>query len=97
MKKVILVIVVILAVVGGWLYFVKGYAGIRKRPAVPEALACKARIPGMKTVRIMVDPIKIKKSALRATIYDSGLTEVSSYSAMSCLPRRLFPWRFLPS
>lgn len=67
----------ILAVIAvtGWLYFVKGYSGIRKRHACPEALADKAHIPGMENIRVVVDPIKAKKSGLRLKIYDSGLVE----------------------
>jgi len=73
--KIALIITVILVLIGGWLYLVKGYVGIRKRQAVPEALIYKANIPGMKNIRIMVDPIKAKNAKLREVMYESGLTK----------------------
>lgn len=75
MKKIIFVIIVIMLLVGGWLYFVKGYIGIRQRHAVPEALVYKARIPGMKNIRVMIDPLKAKSAKLHEIIYESGLAK----------------------
>lgn len=75
MKKTLLIILVIIILVGGWLYFVKGYIGVRKRQVVPESLIYKAEIPGIKNVRLIEDPMKLRSMNLRELINDSGLVK----------------------
>ena len=80
MKKLVVVVVVIVLVIAGWLYFVKGYVGVRKRHAVPEALIYQAFIPGMEHVRVMLDPLKAKEKDLRKEIYKSALTKATFHN-----------------
>jgi len=80
MKKILLFILVVVILIGGWLYFVKGYMGVRKRHAVPVPFMYKAAIPGMKNIRIMVDPLKIKNSDLSKEIYKSGLSKAEFHN-----------------
>src|SRR3989338_5377711 len=75
MKRIAIIILVITALLVGWLYFVKCYLGIRKHHAVPEALIQEAQIPGMKNMRIVVDPLKIKHSTFVEEVFKSGLTK----------------------
>lgn len=75
MKKFILILFILAVIVIGWLYFVKGYMGVRKRPAVPKALVYDSVIPGTRNIRMMLDPLKIKDGALSREIYLSGLTK----------------------
>lgn len=78
MKKALITISIILTIalgIAGWLYFVKGYVGVRKRPAVPEALMHKARIPGFKNIRLIVDPLVIKSMKMRELMDASGLAK----------------------
>lgn len=81
MKKPSIAILILLAIfilIGCWLYFVKGYMGVRSRAAVPEEFIYNAIIPGMKNVRVIIDPLKVKKSSeLRKEVYGSGLTKGS--------------------
>lgn len=74
MKKIAFILAIITLLIGGWLYFVKGYVGIRRRPAVPEALTYEAVIPGTKNIRVMIDPIKAQHTRMREIMYGSGLT-----------------------
>ncbi|MDD5496416.1 MAG: patatin-like phospholipase family protein [Candidatus Omnitrophica bacterium] len=74
MKKLILVVLLIIVVVGAWLYFVKGYVGIRQRPAVPANLIDIANVPGTKNIRIIIDPVLMSKSKLSSDIFQSGLS-----------------------
>jgi predicted acylesterase/phospholipase RssA len=73
MKKTIFIIILAGLGVAGWLYFVKGYVGVRERKAVPEALVYKAQIPGMKNIRWMANPLEAKRTTLRKMIDESGL------------------------
>jgi predicted acylesterase/phospholipase RssA len=78
MKKAIFVIIPLILVslaVAGWLYFIKGYVGVRKRDAVPAALIHKAQLPGMKNVRLMADVLKIRHASLRKIMDDAGLAK----------------------
>lgn len=77
MKKILIVLAILALIVGGWLYFIKGYVGFRRRDAVPEALIYKAQIPGMKNVRLIADPLKAKRHKLSDMIKDSGLSRGS--------------------
>lgn len=72
MKKILFIIITIMLVLAGWLYFVKGYVGVRTRHAVPEALIYKAEIPGMKNIRFIGDPLKIKNIKALGEIYKSN-------------------------
>lgn len=72
MKKIILIAIVIVIAIGAWLYFVKGYMGVRKREAVPAELVYKAQIPGMKNIRMITDPFKAKSMRLRDEMKMSG-------------------------
>lgn len=74
MKKAIAAALVVVLIIGGWLYFVKGYVGIRMRHAVPAGLISEARIPGMSNIRLIVDPIQVKAGKLSFDIYRSGLS-----------------------
>lgn len=74
-KKTILILIALLLIVAGWLYFVKGYIGVRRRAAVPVKLMYDAEVPGMKNVRLMADPLKAKKANFRDMIFKSGLTK----------------------
>lgn len=67
-------LVVILLVVG-WLYFVKGYLSVRLHKAVPERLIYDAKIPGTQNIRFMLDPLKLRTSNLQAEVLKSGLTK----------------------
>ena len=80
MKKFLLFILLVLILIGGWLYFVKGYMGVRKRHSVPAQLIYKAAIPGMENIRIMIDPLKIKSSDLSKEIYKSGLSKATFHN-----------------
>lgn len=79
MKKTVITIAIIALIaalaVGAWLYFVKGYAGVRTRRAVPESLVYDARLPDMGAIRAMLDPLKAGKADLSKAIYESGLTK----------------------
>lgn len=77
MKKILIILAILALIVGGWLYFVKGYVGFRRRGAVPEALIHKAQIPGMNNVRIIADPLKARHHKLSDMIKDSGLSKGS--------------------
>jgi hypothetical protein len=79
-KKIIAAIVILAAIVAGWLYFVKGYIGIRKQCAVPEALLYRVAIPGMGKIRMMLDPVKARESDLRREIYLSGLPKAEFHN-----------------
>jgi hypothetical protein len=74
MKKGIAAALAVVLIIGGWLYFVKGYLGIRTRHAVPAELINEARIPGMRDIRLIIDPIQIKAGKLSLDIYRSGLS-----------------------
>lgn len=74
MKKIFLVLIIIVLFTAGWLYFIKGYVGVRKRHAVPPALMHKAEIPGMGNIRIVADPLQIRHAKTYEDIYKSGLT-----------------------
>lgn len=75
MKKAAIIIILIALAIGGWLYFIKGYVGVRKGHAVPEDLIYKADIPGFKNIRLIEDPMKLKDTDLRTVIDNSGLTK----------------------
>ncbi|MFA6321827.1 MAG: patatin-like phospholipase family protein [Candidatus Omnitrophota bacterium] len=75
MKKIVIIVLIIILALAGWLYFVKGYVGVRKRSAVPASLIYKAQIPGVKNVRLITDAIKIQHATLRKIIDDSGLVK----------------------
>ncbi|MBP7056687.1 MAG: patatin-like phospholipase family protein [Candidatus Omnitrophica bacterium] len=77
MKKLGIIILVIGLLVAGWLYFVKGYIGVRQRKCVPEGVIYRSEIPGMKSIRAMINPLKAKKSDLRQEVYASGLTKAT--------------------
>ncbi|MDD5436770.1 MAG: patatin-like phospholipase family protein [Candidatus Omnitrophica bacterium] len=81
MKKIAIIVIAIILAVAGWLYFIKGYTGVRKRHAVPEELVYKADIPGMKNIRFIFNPLKMKRTRLRKEIYES------------CFSRAAFPHR----
>lgn len=74
MKKILIIVILIAIAAAAWLYFIKGYISIRVRHPVPESLIYEAEIPGMKDIRFMIDPMKLKHSKLRELIYGSGLT-----------------------
>jgi len=77
MKKSLIILVILALGVAGWLYLVKGYVGFRRRGAVPEQLISEAQIPGMKNIRLIADPLKIKKHKLAGLIKDSNLSKGS--------------------
>lgn len=72
-KKAAIILLAAAILIVAWLYFVKGYIGVRKRHSVPESLIYKTELPGMKNVRVMLDPLKLKHSDLQREIYRSGL------------------------
>ena len=75
---VLLALIAAILILEGWLYFIKGYTSVRTRHAVPERLMNEAAIPGMKGIRFIADPLKLKssKSRLYDIIYkESGLTK----------------------
>ncbi|MBN2453288.1 MAG: patatin-like phospholipase family protein [Candidatus Omnitrophica bacterium] len=71
--KIIFIAIIMALLIAGWLYFIKGYVGIRKRGAVPAGLISEAQVPGMKDIRLVADPMKAKNSSLHKLIEDSGL------------------------
>lgn len=74
-KKTVTIIAIsllVLLAVGGWLYFVKGYVGVRRRDAVPPELMSRARIPKMGNVRLMIDPIAARHAKLADIVVNSG-------------------------
>lgn len=73
MKKLIIVAIIVLAILGGWLYFVKGYIGVVLRHAVPAPLMEEARIPGMEHIRLIADPMKFRHMNPSDMIKSSGL------------------------
>ncbi len=73
MKKAVIIIVLILLAVAAWLFYVKGYVGIRKRNAVPASLINEARIPGMKDIRLVADTLRARRLTLKQLIKSSGL------------------------
>ncbi|MDD5428484.1 MAG: patatin-like phospholipase family protein [Candidatus Omnitrophica bacterium] len=75
MKKIIIAIILIILALAGWLFFVKGYVGVRKRSAVPVNLIYKAQVPGIKNIRLMADTQKIRKFTLKQLIAESGLAK----------------------
>lgn len=77
MKKILVILAIASILIVGWLYFVKGYMGLRSRPAVPESLIYRVGIPDMKNIRIMLDPVKARHTDLRKEIYASGLTKAT--------------------
>lgn len=72
-KVMLFVVIAIILLVAGWLYFVKGYISVKGRNPVPLELIYKARVLGFDNVRVMVDPITVKRDKIREAIYDSGL------------------------
>lgn len=80
MKKIALAICLIVILIGGWLYFVKGYIGVRKHHAVPASLMYQAAIPGMQDIRFMADPLKIERMDLSKEIYRSGLSRATFHN-----------------
>lgn len=75
MKKIVLITLVIALAIAGWLYFVKGYVGMRRRHAVPEALMYKAEVPGIRNVRFLADLMRLKSVSLHKMIEESGLVK----------------------
>lgn len=73
MRKALLVVILVAAAIAGWLYFVKGYIGVRQRGAVPANLLSEARIRGMDNARFTIDPIRVMHSKLKEVMYESGL------------------------
>jgi hypothetical protein len=54
--------------------------GVRKRHAVPAQFMYKAAVPGMKNIRIIINPLKIKNSDLSKEIYKSGLSKATFHN-----------------
>lgn len=77
MKKVIVVIILAVLAGAGWLYFVKGYVGFQRRDAVPGALIYDAQVPGIKNIRIIVDPRRVKHDRLPDIMNASGFVKAS--------------------
>lgn len=72
-KKISVIILLIILFISGWLYFVKGYVIVIRRGAVPRSLINDADVPGTKNIRLILDPIHLKKAGLYLDIYKSGL------------------------
>ncbi len=74
-KIALFIVIATILLIAGWLYFVKGYVSVRIRHAVPSGLIYKAQIPGMKDIRLLTDPLKLRRAKLSQMIYDSGLSK----------------------
>jgi len=75
MKKNILIILLVLAAVAAWSYFIKGYDGIRLGYAVPERQINDAKVPGFENIRLIMDPIRFGADKVKLDIYNSGLSK----------------------
>jgi len=75
-KSILSIIIIAALLVAGWLYLVKGYISMKIRHAVPPQLTYNARIPGIKDVRVIIDPIRlIKRENTYDIMYKSALSK----------------------
>lgn len=76
-RPTIFIIIAIALLIGGWLYLVKGYISVRRRNPVPQHLIYKASVPGFKNIRLMVDPLAVRRGNIREEIYKSGFAKAT--------------------